>query len=219
MQSSCCKVINICIFGIFIGFLPLKSLSDLDEDSIFSEARKNASMLDVQLAIIQRSWWTNYVISPNNEVKTRFPFITRVGMGIELEYSNGDYIIAKGLITNVKEFLKLTEDQKKLLTKNTLNVLRGHLLSSGKLVDKKSGVDSGKFIENKHIKLIIMLDGIVKNNQNDSIQLLLPYSMGVGQAGYANGQFVYSNPYYLKLRVINEQAVAGDKNSFIIEQE
>jgi hypothetical protein len=214
-----CRLSYSCLLGLFILSFPLKSLPDVDADSVFREARITASMLDVQLAIIQRTWWTTYVLSPDNAVKTKFPIITSVGMGMELEYLNNDIIIARGIITRLNEFQKLTEDQKKLLVKNTLKNLRGHLLTAGTIVDKDSGLENGKLLENRHIKLSVTIEGVTENSDNESIRMALPYDVGIGQAGFADGYFVYSRPYYLDLRVINNKAVPGNKNSFDIELE
>lgn len=219
MQFMCCRATYFCLLGLFILVFPLKSFPDVDTESVFREARIPASMLDVQLAIIQRTWWTTYVLNPDKAIKTKFPIITGVGMGIELEYANNDFIIARGIITRLNEFLKLTEDQKKLLIKNTLRNLRGHLTTAGTIVNKTSGMENGKLIENSHIKFSVIIEGLSENSKNESTGMALPHGAGIGQAGYANGYFVYSRPYYLKLRVINDKAVPGDKDSFEIEME
>lgn len=175
-------------------------------------------MLDLQLAIIQRTWWATYVLNPDKAVKTKYPIITVVGMGIELEYNN-DIIIARGIITRLNEFLQLTEDQKKLLVKNTLRNLKGHLLIAGTIFDKNSKRETGELIENKHIRLSIAIEGITETINGEPIHMALPNDAGIGQAGYANGYFVFSRPYYLNLKVINNKAVPGNENSFDLEAE
>ena len=176
-------------------------------------------MLDLQLAIIQRTWWTTYVLNPDNAVKTKYPLITGTGMGIELEYSNNDIIIARGIITRLNSFLQLTEDQKKLLVKNTLRNLRGHLQSAGTIIDKNTGQETSELLENKHIKLSVTIEGVTENTMGEPVRIALPYDAGFGQAGYANGYYVFSRLYFLDLQLINNKAVAGNKNSFDIETE
>ena len=205
--------------SLFCFLFPLLSYPDVDPDSIFREARKPASMLDVELAIIQRTWWTTYVLHPDEELKSKFPIITSTGIGIELSYSSNDVIHAKGIITNENAFLRLTQEQKKLLLRNTLRNIRGHLLNAGVLVDKKSGKETGRIVENRQIKLYIVFDSVTKNTNNQVLNIKLPHNAGIGMAGYSNGFFIYSKPYYMDLKLIKNMAITGDETAFVIEPE
>jgi len=199
--------------------IPLRAFSVVDEESIFRQARYPVSELDLILSNLQRGWWHLYVSQPDEETKRKYPLITQAGLYISLGYFGDDRISATGWVSNLNGFLKLSARDRKQLVFNMLNLVKSHLFMSATLVDKKTGDMSGKMLESRHIKLSIVINDITKNDKNENIRLFLPSEMGVGQAGYKDGQFVFSEPYYLNLRNRNGVAISGDPTKFVIENE
>jgi hypothetical protein len=78
----------------------------------------------------------------------------------------------------------------------------------------------GRPLEKHHIRLGVIINDVVENDKKERIGLLLPADVGVGQAGYyKDGQFLYSENYFLKLKVIEGRAKSGDGTKFLIERE
>ena len=65
----------------------------------------------------------------------------------------------------------------------------------------------------------LRISNLMVDQKDQPIRLNLPLVYDVGQAGYRNGQFVYSEDYYLKLQVIEGKAKSGDATKFVIERE
>lgn len=107
--------------------------------------------------------------------------------------------------------------QRKKLLGEVINALSYQLLWKTPLVDKLTGKGSTQY--KKHIHLTILINNITDNTKGESIRLSLPSDMGFGQASYKDGEFVYSEPYYLNLRIKDGKAIAGDASKFIIEKE
>jgi hypothetical protein len=211
--------IRVILLVVFLVAAPLSTLAGVDEESIFRQARYPASELDLQLSNIQNDWWQRYVSIPDKETKRKYPLITQAGVGIQLDYFGGDRISAMGWITKLDGFLSLSASERKKLVSNTLELVKSSLFMAATLVDKKTGLMSGKMLENRHIKISIIINDVTKSDRNENIRLFLPSDIGVGQAGYKDGQFVFSETYFLNLKVHNGLAASGDPNKFIIEHE
>ncbi len=214
------KIITRAIFLVsFLIAFPLNATADVDEKSIFEEARHPISRLDLQLSNIQNIWRQHFVNSPGEEAKRKYPLITKAGVTIELDYFGGDRISVQGWISKLDGFLELSAGERKQLVSNTLELVKGYLYGAASLVDKKTGRHMGKILENRHIELCVTMLQVLNNDKNENIRLLLPSEIGFGQAGYRNGQFVFSETYFLMLQVHDGRAVSGDPNKFIIERE
>jgi hypothetical protein len=189
-------------------------LAEVNKDSIFLEAHDPASELDLKLAELQTRWLLLYVISSDDKIRKRNPLITRVGATLELSYSRSDdRIIATAHMTNTDGFLSLSEKERKRLVINLLENIWSSLLTD---VNEKSTP-----LKKDHIILRVKLRGLVKNDKNEDIFLLLPFGSALagGQAGYKDGQFVYSESYFLKLTISEGRAKSGDGTKFVIEKE
>ena len=191
----------------------------VDKESIFRGARYPASELDMKLSDIQKSWWQTYVKSPDAETSKAHPLITQAGMGVNLDYWGDDHISATGWIMNLNGFLSMSPEQRKRLVLETMELVTLSLFLDGALVDKKSGRPAKDHLQNRHIRLTVIINKVTEDDRKESIRLSLPSELGVGQAGYQDGEFVFSEPYYLNLQVQNGVAVSGDKNTFVIEHE
>jgi hypothetical protein len=170
---------------------------------------------------VQIEWEKRYVLSPDAETRKKVPLITKSGMAVDLGYFGDDQINAVGLVTNLKGFLALSEEERKKLVFNTLELLKAHLFFAllGR-VDKGTvgGLAKDQKVEDRDIKLSVIIVDVIENDKNENIRLSLPAEHGIGLAGFNNGEFVYSEPYFLKLIVRNGRAVAGDRTRFVIEQ-
>jgi len=193
-------------------------MAGIDENSIFSSARAPASELDLRLLDIQSSWQSYYIASPDDEAKKKHPLITQAGLSIRLYYSGNDIITANAYVTKIDGFLKLSPTQRKRLVSNTLNHLFS-FVSTEILVDKKTGLYSKNKIQKDNLVLMVRVSGITKDDKNNEIPVFLPSDIGYGQAGYKDGQYVYSEDYFLKLKVKNGIAASGNANKYIIESE
>jgi len=122
---------------------------------------------------------------------------------------------------NLDEFLKFTIQQRKQLVLDTLKVLHS-LLKSESLVDKKSGMYTAEYLKTNHIILTMKINGLpYLDEKGKSITMVLPtIDIGLGQAGYSDRKYVYSETYFLNLKLNDKgQIVSGDPNKFIIEGE
>ncbi len=202
----------------FLVALPY-TRADIDKESIFSQARYPASELDLQLSQIGKSLWQIYVNSPDEKTKKEHPLVTQAGIGIQLNYFGDDRISATGRVTKLDGFLKLSADERKQLVLNTLELIKSYLYTAVTLVDKNTGHISGKVIENHHIKLEVIINDLRLNDKKEDIRLILPSEIGFGQAGYKDGQFIFSEAYFLNLKVHDGVAVSGNPNKYVIERE
>jgi len=205
-----------------VGLLSAESsiaVAEVDEESIFVKARVAASELDLELSNIQKGWWQRYVSSPDAETKKKHPLVTKAGVGIQLDYFGHDRISATAWVSNLNGFLELTSQQRKRLVLNVLELVKANLFMAAVLVDKKAGRMSGRALETRHIRLTFINNVVSENENKENIRLFLPSEMGVGQAGYKDGLFVFSEPYYLNLRIRNGVAIPGDPTKFVIENE
>jgi hypothetical protein len=195
------------------------AVAEVDKESVFLNARIPASELDLNLSNIQKGWWQGYVSSPDAETKKKHPLITKAGVGIQLDYFGHDRITATGWVSNLNGFLELTSQERKRLVLDVLELVKANLFMAAVLVDKKTDRTTGRALENRHIKLTVIINAVSENEKKENIRLFLPSDMGVGQAGYRDGQLVFSEPYYLNLRIRNGVAVPGDPTTFVIERE
>lgn len=208
-----CMVIVI-LFILLNGHLD--SRADVDPKSIFIEAREPASVLDLRLMKTQLQWNVIFEISSVKEIERLHPLITKTGVSIELSHYT-DEIHATGWVTKLDGFLALDAEQRKRLVRDVLKTLVG-LLFDVRVVDKETGRRGP--LQTHHIRLNVIIGGIMFNTRGEPIRGLLPIgTLMTGQAGYIKGQFVYSQDYYLNLRVSEGKAVAGDATRFVIEKE
>lgn len=215
IQRRIVLMVIVILFILLNGHL--ESRADLNSKSIFIEAREPASVLDLRLMKTQLQWNILFEVSPVKEIERRHPLITKAGVSIELNYYS-DEINATGWVTKLDGFLALDAEQRKRLVSDVLKTLVG-LLFDVKVVDKRDRT-SWTFLQTNHIKLNVIIGGIMFNTRGEPIRGLLPIGyLMTGQAGYSKGQFVYSQDYYLNLRVSEGKAVAGDATKFVIEKE
>ena len=175
------------------------------------------SELDLTLYKLQIEWWETFVKSRDKLRTKQYPLIAEAGVGIILAYAQ-DMIRADAIITNINGFLSLNKmDRKKLLNK-ILEQLRSRLFLNTDLLTGDS-VIRRRSLYKKHIQLTLAFGDIYQNTKGKDITLILPSDMGVGQAAYKDGEFVYSEPYYLNLQIKDGKAIAGDASKFVIEKE
>jgi len=212
-----CKIINKFALLSLLVFSQA-SMAEVDENSIFSSARNPASELDMRLLDIQNSWQSYYVIAPDKKVEKEHPLIVQAGLSIRLYYKGDDLIAANAYITKLEGFLKLSSSQRKSLVSNTLNHLASFLYAEI-LVNKDTGLYSKDKIKNSNIVLSVRISGITRDDKNNIVPAFPPLDIGYGQAGYKDGKFIYSEDYFLKLKVKNGVAVSGNLDKYIIESE
>jgi hypothetical protein len=211
------KFIKIII--VFVSILIASGLyGEVDHNSIFGGARYPASILDLELYKKEIGWLRRYVLSPTEIIRKWKPLITKARVVVHLSYRK-DKIVAEGWVTNLKGFLSLTKEERKQLVRNILDELASGLLWTTTIVDKNTGDLSHALLQKRDITLNIILDDPVENQKGEKIRLFLPLSLGVGQAGYKDEQYVFSEDYYLKLKVIGDKAKTGDPSKFAIERD
>ena len=215
IQRRVVLMIIVILFILLYGHLD--SMADVSSRSIFFEAREPASVLDLRLMKTQLQWNILFEVFPVKEIERRHPLITKAGVSIELSHYS-DEINATGWVTKLDGFLALDAEQRKRLVSDVLKTLVG-LLFDVKVVDKRDRT-SWIFLQTNHIKLNVIIGGIMVTTRGEPIRGLSPIGyLMTGQAGYSKGQFVYSQDYYLNLRVLEGKAVAGDATKFVIEKE
>jgi hypothetical protein len=203
--------------AVLLGFSD--ALAQVNKNSIFLQARQAASELDIKLKEIQTRWLLAYVLSPTTEMRKQHPLITRSGVRVELSYSLlYDRISAFAFINNTDGFLSQSEKERKQLVIDLLENLETQLFLYVTIDDKKSGRPL-RSLNKRHIILNVIINDIKENDKKENIFRDLPAGFGVGQAGYKDGQFVYSETYFLKLQVVEGRAKSGDGTKFVIERE
>jgi len=207
---------GIVLFGLILSASNLYGF--VDDDSIFDEARYPASLLDLELMKKEMEWRSTVVMNQTEKVRKALPLITKSEVIIHLDYYNDDKISASGWINNLKGFLSFSQEDRKKLVKNIVKQLHYFLMVDVRLVDKITGNRAGG-LEQEHIKLSLIISNLMLDQKDQPIRFLLPLVQDIGQAGYNNGQFVYSEDYYLKLQVIGDKAKSGDITKFVIEKE
>lgn len=213
MDSNSVSLLGLSV-AVFLGFSG--ALAQVNKDSVFLQARQAASELDIKLKEIQTMWLLAYVLSPTPETLKQHPLITRAGVRVELRYSRlDDRISAFAFINNIDGFLSLSERERKQLVVDLLGNLWTQLFTSVTIDNKKFG----RSLDKRHIILNVIITNVKETDKKESISLDLPAGFGVGQAGYKNGQFVYSESYFLKLNVSDGRAKSGDGTKFVIEKE
>jgi small nuclear ribonucleoprotein (snRNP)-like protein len=193
--------------------------SSVDKDSIFEEARNPASELDLKLSEIKIKWWISFIISPTPVIKKENPLISKARVAIDLNYFGEDRIKVTGWILDANGFISLTTKERKQLLKNIIERIKSYFFREVTIVVKKTGLLTGRSLKNRDIILNIIINEVTENDKNESIRLLLPFEIGVGQAGYKDGRYVYSEDYFLRLTVTKGRAKAGDESKFILEKE
>jgi len=129
-----------------------------------------------------------------------------------------DKIRANAYVMNTPGFLSLTRDERKVLVNSILEELLTWF-NSTVIVNKRTGRPFDRSFDKHDLVLTVLINDVVENEAGDSIRFFLPLDLGVGQAGYVNGQFVYSESYYLNIQVIDGRARTGDPSKFAIKTE
>lgn len=204
------------------------SRAGLSKNSKFLQAREPVSKLDLILYEKQFLWMKVFVdpADPHQillfqRFRKNYPLISKSRVLLEPSY-NGvkDTIVAKCSIGNIDEFLKLGSDERKQLVEELLDAFA--TLLSG---------DVRKMGEYKDIKMPIPLkrrDIIVDVRVYPYLKTgILPEAFAFvlgggiqGQAGYYDGEFVFSEKYYLKISKSKDgKLVSQETEKFIIEKD
>ncbi|MHA1344209.1 MAG: hypothetical protein ACTSQG_09495, partial [Promethearchaeota archaeon] len=228
------KTFFIIFTGAFILSVGFRAEAEVDKDSIFIQARTPLSELDLILYDIENQWRhaiagslnpsTDYpklehIFNNNPYFADKVKSIIRTEIDIRLKYENNriDSTCYIGL-----EILNMTEQERKKLAHDILEVLHNIIgFHYGVTVFKE---ESLTLLDKKHILLRLKCP-ILKNSEGEIVILKPPVknlrTYPNETAWYIDGLFIYSVPYYLKLKIIDEYltAVAGDPNNFVIESE
>jgi hypothetical protein len=189
------------------------------ENSIFLDAKIPASQLDLKLLKATIQWEHILLNNPSEEIKKQFPLITKAGVNPEIEYSllKKNKINMVAWITNLKGFMSLSLQERKNLVPKLLGTLKVFL---GLIPYDTDNPKVKNLIgpSNNDIEIVLIINGIVKDDKGNNIRQILPYNL-IGQAGYINGEYIFSENYYLKLKIKNGLAVSSEQDKIIIEKE
>ncbi len=194
---------------------PRISPAMVDDDSIFFEAQLPASELDLMLLRVSLSWNRIFINNPTAEIRSEFPLITKVGAAADLSYHK-DKIHFSAWITKLKGFLSLNEIERKNLVYKLLATVKKNLFTV--TIHRKKKINSDSILQNRDIRLQLILNYIYEDDRGNRIRKILPYNL-IGQAGYLNGESIFSESYYLKLRVKDGRAVFSGPDKVIIERD
>lgn len=209
------------LLTLFLVVIPAKTFADVDANSIFLEARSPASNLDLILHSISSTMSEMYVKSPGKYAESRYPLVTQTGTAIWLKYINNK-IVANANITKIEGFIKLTREQRKKLVSEVLLLIMMHTKANVNLVSQ-TGMLMG--LKSHHVFLCLKINDLRYDDKNESISGVLPGKLSLGPyylsglAAYSDGEFVFSESYYLNLKVNGGIAVSGDPKKFVIERE
>lgn len=123
-------------------------------------------------------------------------------------------------ITNLQNFISLSKKQRESLVHEILIALKQFF--GPPMYDPINPRIKGTHIElrNHDIKLQVIISSLFKDDKGNNIReiLILPYDM-IGQAGYLNGEYIFSENYYLNLKVKGDLAVSSGQDKVIIKKE
>jgi hypothetical protein len=186
------------ILAIIYFFTPTISWSDVYKNSPVSDARTTASILDLKLLKISLIWNQIYVINPPPDIRKEYPLITKVQVGTELNHYGDERIRMTGWIHNLQAFLSLSPKNRKKLLKEVLSTLMKHLEGSFIYLDHNPPADS--LIRKPELSISLVINDFSSDDKGNGIRNILPYDL-FGQAAYHNREFIFSENYYLHLKV------------------
>jgi hypothetical protein len=158
-------------------------------------------------------------VNPSQEVRRQSPLVAAVGAAVNLAYRGDDKINVSFWITDIQAFTDLTVSDRKALLYQALDLIQDLLFMDATIVDKDSGQFNGEQLRTQDFEVNVILNKPQMDTKGRSVRFLLPFDLGVGVAGYSNGQYVFSRDYYLSLEVENGLAKAGSLSAFVIEKE
>ena len=203
------------ILAIIYFLTPTISWSDVYKNSPFPDARTTASILDLKLLKISLIWNQIYVINPPPDIRKEYPLITKVQVGTELNHYGDERIRMTGWIHNLQAFLSLSPKNRKELLKEVLSTLMRHLQGSFIYLEHNLPVD--RLIRKPEVSISLIINDIFSDDKGNSIRGILPYDFS-GQAAYHNGEFIFSENYYLYLKVKDGVAQSVKQDRIIIEK-
>jgi hypothetical protein len=206
--------IGIVIWVVCMLFAPVQNAyAGIHPHSIFAQARDPASELDLELSDAQHNW-NLYLLYSGIYPKDNPSPIQRCVITLDLSYSGlEDKIAAEGCILSLNGFLSLNCEERKQLVHDFLEQVWSRTTNI-LVVDKQTG-KGPRVLEKAHIKLSLRLI----EPHLLAMRAELPFGYAWGQAGYSDGQFFYSEDYYLGLRIVNGKPAEGDPSKFVVEKE
>ena len=205
-------------FLLFVFFLVLcvnfsvnQSFAYVFKDSPIRDARFPASVLDIKLNNIKLIWNQNYAINPTKEFREYAPLLIKTRTYISDISYNGTIIKVSANISDLKNFLALSRNERKQLVKETLETLLSHLQGAVIYYGTRN-------IQPSDIELSIDIFPSLINNRDELINMDLPYQL-LGVAAFRFYEFIFSENYYLNLKVKNGVAQSAGEDKIIIEKD
>lgn len=190
---------------------PAFNWASIYQGAVFPDARTGASILDLKLMSISDTWRQVYLISPPPEAKTSCPLIAKAQVSVELSYDGGNSIDAFCRVHNLNAFLSLSRSNRKALLKEIRSTLISYLLGRG------IRSEANNRVTRPDVTISLTIQDVFQNDKGVPIVNILPHDLA-GEAGYHNGEFVYSETYYLDLTVKNGVAQSTEENRIVIEK-
>lgn len=210
-------VTKLILMSVVVAANPIAA-ANVDPESVFSAARYPASKLDLEMHAVERIWASEIERGSSYKFCQNYVLICKTRAWLNLEYKGDDRLSGTIWISDTDAFLKLEPTDRKEILTEALQAIEDVSWRRIKIVNKQTGFGTDP-LSRQYISLTAIISAPYENLKGESIRLRLSEELGVGQAGYTNGTFVFSIPYYLDLGVKNGLAVPGDSKRFSIEQE
>jgi hypothetical protein len=162
------------------------------------------------------------VISGGEQFCSEFDLICAAGVYLELDYKQIlDRLHASLWVTDIPFFVSLDRAQRKELVTQGLAGLERAFNQRVAVVDSQTG-EFAAYANREQLMVTVILSEPARNDDGDVIRFFLPVEqlrLGVGHAGYIDGRYIFSVPYFLELELRNGVAVTGDATQFAIESD
>ncbi len=192
------------------------SSAEILGESIFIEGRVPVSDLDIKLEKA-RHLWEHKLQNPSQYDLSHWPNLIKTKSTIGAAYSYVPPKIKVGIyIGDMDVFSSLSRDDKKAIIKEAQDFI--NISALGLLT--VAGQD-GKFKRNigKTDFIYFVEPPIISNTDGEDVRMFLPNKYNLlGIAAYIEGEYIYSEPYFLNVKMKGPQIIKESGSKTIIEK-
>ena len=193
---------------LFIG--RQQSFADVYTESMFPDATRSASNLDLILLQREMAWRGIFLDKECGRICQKYPLVARSKVSAYLKYFGKDKINITAWIIDTKSFLSLSYHERKMLVKEIHRSVVDVALGFDLMTIKSGKLD---FVEMNDVEITVIL-----NDSGTVCRLVLP-DHPVGQAAFARGHYMFSEYFYLNLMDVEScdyDAEFDKKKGFVV---
>ena len=176
------------------------SLARLDQDSRFVDAHDPLSELEYNLFQLEERWNRVFGHEPDLTTYEGYPLLARAGIWISIIHNHHSDVLEVGaLVTDVEGFAQMSKSEREQLLLDIVSTLPMWYGPALFIVDGEYSTET--LLRAEFFRVSLMLGAETPDGGASLTKSVpLPWRLGAdmdGQAGYADGRFVYSNDSYL----------------------